>query len=97
MRCDPAEHPEEHSHDRLSAILFDNPVANAADWTQERPVWRPSQIAQHLGVEARTVQLWCEHGMLRATKTAGGHYRVSSEALRKFLDGPEGAQAARAA
>ena len=38
-----------------------------------------------LGVAVRTVQLWVESGVLPAWRTAGGHRRVSREAVDKLL------------
>jgi len=42
--------------------------------------------AEQLGVALRTVQLWVEHGVLPAWKTAGGHRRISRAAVEKLLD-----------
>lgn len=42
--------------------------------------------AERLGVALRTVQLWVEHGVLPAWKTAGGHRRISRAAVEKLLD-----------
>ena len=41
--------------------------------------------AERLGVALRTVQLWVEHGVLPAWKTAGGHRRISRAAVEKLL------------
>jgi excisionase family DNA binding protein len=41
--------------------------------------------AEQLGVALRTVQLWVEHGVLPAWKTAGGHRRISRVAVEKLL------------
>ncbi len=41
--------------------------------------------AEQLGVALRTVQLWVEHGVLPAWKTAGGHRRISRAAVEKLL------------
>ncbi len=42
--------------------------------------------AERLGVALRTIQLWVEHGVLPAWKTAGGHRRISRAAVDKLLD-----------
>lgn len=42
--------------------------------------------AEQLGVALRTVQLWVEHGVLPAWKTAGGHRRISRVAVEKLLN-----------
>ncbi|MBF0460997.1 MAG: helix-turn-helix domain-containing protein [Magnetococcales bacterium] len=43
------------------------------------------QAAELLEVNSRTVQNWVERGVLRAWKTAGGHRRISREAVEFFL------------
>lgn len=43
------------------------------------------QAAKRLGVSLRTVQLWVENGTLPAWKTAGGHRRISTEAVDRLV------------
>lgn len=43
------------------------------------------EAGEVLGVAVRTVQLWVEAGVLPAWRTAGGHRRVSREAVEKLL------------
>ena len=43
------------------------------------------EAGEVLGVAVRTVQLWVESGVLPAWRTAGGHRRVSREAVLKLL------------
>ena len=43
------------------------------------------EAGEVLGVAVRTVQLWVESGVLPAWRTAGGHRRVSREAVEKLL------------
>ena len=42
------------------------------------------EAAERLGVSLRTVQLWVESGILPAWKTAGGHRRISVEAVESL-------------
>jgi len=44
------------------------------------------EAASLLGVSVRTIQLWVESGVLNAWKTAGGHRRISHNAITKLLD-----------
>lgn len=44
-----------------------------------------SAFAKKLGVSTKTVQLWCDQGLLAFTKTAGGHRRIADTELRKAL------------
>ena len=43
------------------------------------------EAAKLLGISVRTVQLWVENGLLSAWKTAGGHRRVSRDAVESLL------------
>ncbi len=47
-----------------------------------------SEAAELLGVSVGTVQTWVERGQLAAWKTAGGHRRVSREAVNRLLAQP---------
>ena len=42
------------------------------------------EAAERLGVALRTIQLWVEAGVLPAWKTAGGHRRISREAVDRL-------------
>jgi excisionase family DNA binding protein len=44
-----------------------------------------AEVAEQVGVSARTVSNWVRDGQLRAHRTAGGHARVSADDLREFL------------
>lgn len=50
-----------------------------------RDVLSTRDAAERLGVALRTVQLWVEHGVLPAWKTAGGHRRISRAAVEQLL------------
>jgi excisionase family DNA binding protein len=43
------------------------------------------EAADLLGISVRTAQLWCEHGLLNAWKTAGGHRRIMRESIERLL------------
>ena len=73
--------------DDLLRFDFDDAPANAGDWTTQRAVWTPTQIAERLGCSSRAVRLWCEQEQLVAERTGGGHYRVPAANLRAYLNG----------
>ena len=50
-----------------------------------KDVMTTREAGEVLGVAVRTVQLWVEAGVLPAWRTAGGHRRVSREAVDKLL------------
>ena len=50
-----------------------------------KDVMTTREAGELLGVAVRTVQLWVESGVLPAWRTAGGHRRVSREAVEKLL------------
>ena len=43
------------------------------------------EAAERLGVALRTIQLWVEAGVLPAWKTAGGHRRISRQAVERLM------------
>lgn len=43
------------------------------------------EVGERLGVAVRTVQLWVEAGVLPAWRTAGGHRRISRQAVEQLL------------
>jgi excisionase family DNA binding protein len=45
------------------------------------PYLTPSQAARELGVSIRSVQNWCEQGLIPYVKTMGGHRRIKRSAL----------------
>lgn len=47
--------------------------------------YRPSQVAELLGVSADTVRRWCDEGRLATTRSAGGHRLVSGPDLARYL------------
>ncbi|MGH8252371.1 MAG: response regulator [Steroidobacteraceae bacterium] len=51
----------------------------------EPQVCSTRDAADRLGVSLRTVQLWCEGGLLRAWKTPGGHRRTLNSSVEELL------------
>ncbi|MCA9116260.1 MAG: helix-turn-helix domain-containing protein [Planctomycetaceae bacterium] len=45
----------------------------------------PRQAARAIGVSESTLKRWCDQGLIRTTKTAGGHRRMEVEAVVQFL------------
>jgi hypothetical protein len=44
----------------------------------------PGQVARAAGVSSRTVQLWCDRGLLRCEKLPSGHRRIPADAWAAF-------------
>lgn len=47
--------------------------------------YRPSQVAELLGVSVDTVRRWCDEGRLETTRSSGGHRLVSGHDLARYL------------
>lgn len=45
----------------------------------------PRQVADSLGVSESSLKRWCDNGELSATRTPGGHRRLSLESVLQFL------------
>jgi hypothetical protein len=87
MNVDPSARPEDGADD-LDAVFGERPSRVPPDWTERRPAWTVAQIARELGCDARTVRRWCDEGLIAADRTsAEGHYRVTGDALRVYLNG----------
>lgn len=62
------------------------------DWVNEQDTWTVSEIAERLTargheVSVDTVRGWCRSGELATIKqSARGHYHVTRQHLRDFLD-----------
>jgi excisionase family DNA binding protein len=54
--------------------------------SQDRPL-TPSQVANQLGVDRRTVNNWCRAGKLQAFRTPGGHWRIAATEVEKMRRG----------
>jgi len=48
-------------------------------------LYRPSQVAELLGVSTDTVRRWCDDGKLQTRRTAGGHRSVDGKDLARYL------------
>ena len=46
----------------------------------------PKEIAKALGVSQASIKRWVDRGLIEAEKTAGGHRRISVQALKTYLD-----------
>ncbi|EMI52680.1 DNA binding domain-containing protein, excisionase family [Rhodopirellula sallentina SM41] len=51
----------------------------------EQPLFSPKQVACALSVSESSVKRWCDCGAICSQKTAGGHRKISLEALQRFL------------
>lgn len=56
----------------------------SSDSPPKETFYTTQQVAEILGVTARTVQLWAESGVLEAWKTPGGHRRIKASELSKL-------------
>ncbi|REK05535.1 MAG: helix-turn-helix domain-containing protein [Planctomycetota bacterium] len=45
----------------------------------------PKQVAQAIGVSESSLKRWCDRGLLRTTRTAGGHRRLALGDVMQFL------------
>jgi excisionase family DNA binding protein len=50
-----------------------------------RETLSPKQVAQALGVSESSLKRWCDKGLLTTTRTPGGHRRLPSEAVVRFV------------
>ncbi len=47
--------------------------------------YRPSQLAELLGVSADTVRRWCDEGRIETVRSEGGHRMVEGRELARFV------------
>ncbi|WP_438971148.1 response regulator [Methylophaga sp.] len=50
-----------------------------------RDNYTTSQVAKLMGVSTKTVQTWCDEGILHFTKTNGGHRRIPTADLKALI------------
>lgn len=50
----------------------------------DTPLVTCTEAAAIFGVSSRTVQRWCNDGLMTATVTAGGHHRIDSHSVMAF-------------
>ncbi len=53
------------------------------DNSSEKP-YTTQEVAKIFGVTARTVQMWADSGIIHASKTPGGHRRISAEEVERL-------------
>ena len=63
-----------------------------AENDEGRRFFTTSEVAKYCAVTNDGVLKWIKSGKLRAFSTPGGHYRVSSEDFREFLEQGVGAE-----
>jgi excisionase family DNA binding protein len=51
---------------------------------EEKEWYTTGEVAKILGVSFRTIKRWIYSGKISATKTAGGHYRISKEMVERL-------------
>lgn len=51
-----------------------------------QPRFSPKQIAEALEVSESSVKRWCDEGAIPATRTMGGHRRITLDALQRFIN-----------
>jgi molybdopterin-binding protein len=53
--------------------------------------YTPAQVGELLGVSPDTVRRWCDEGVLKATRSVGGHRQINGRELARHLTGRAGA------
>ena len=52
---------------------------------EDEPKYSPKKVATAIGVSESSLKRWCDAGYVRATKTAGGHRRVTRSEVISFI------------
>ena len=69
-----------HRNDQI--VPGGNDLPRFYDQPDAEDVYSPKKVALAIGVSESSLKRWCDSGMVKATKTAGGHRRISrSEAI----------------
>lgn len=55
------------------------------DLPEDMQLFNPKQVAERLGVSSRSVLRWIQSGKLEGQKLGPRQYRVSKDALERFL------------
>lgn len=50
----------------------------------EEQLYTTTKVAKIFGVTPRTVQMWADSGMIRVTKTLGGHRRITAQEVDRL-------------
>jgi len=58
--------------------------------TDSKELMTPSEVAEVLRVDAKTVTRWAERGLIRAIKTPGGHNRFYRTDIDAIVNGETG-------
>jgi len=53
-------------------------------YREEKELYTTGEAAKILGVSFRTIKRWIYSGKISATKTVGGHYRISKEVISRL-------------
>jgi methanogenic corrinoid protein MtbC1 len=70
------------SHRNDQFVPSGNGLPRLYDQSDADDVYSPKKVASAIGVSESSLKRWCDSGMVKATKTAGGHRRISrSEAI----------------
>lgn len=62
-----------------------NKNSSGAVELRNRRLLTPKQVARAIGVSEASLKRWCDKGLIAADKTAGGHRRLSVDAVCQFL------------
>jgi excisionase family DNA binding protein len=58
--------------------------------SETKELMTPSEVADVLRVDVKTVARWVNQGLLRAVKTPGGHNRMYAEDVKAIVNGETG-------
>jgi excisionase family DNA binding protein len=50
----------------------------------DKQLYTTNEVAKLLGVTARTVQMWADSGLIKVSKTLGGHRRISNKEYKRL-------------
>ena len=53
--------------------------------SKTRSMLKPAEVAELMGVDAKTVSRWAKEGRLRAIRTPGGHRRFYRSDIENYL------------
>jgi excisionase family DNA binding protein len=49
--------------------------------------WKPGELARRVGLSARTIERYCDQGVLPCTRTPKGHRLIAHDAVEAFVRG----------
>ncbi len=53
--------------------------------TPRKRFWTPGEVAKRIGVSTRTIERYCDSGLLECQRTPGGHRRILDASVRQLL------------